>query len=215
MKLKTKKVVAGLLTISTMAVVGVAGSNFISDAQNSGPTQGQLTPEQAQQALEQQQQREQQFQQQLTQGTQVQQQQTNQQQQLQAPTVQPTTAQEQFIQQQQNVAQQEAVVQGNMPKSGPEWDGTIFTLESGEIEGPSGYESAVSDDLQAVLDASGLEGDISYQDGIAYLNDKVFLFYNQNVQEIGSIIQTSRGEGIVVGNLNISGDPTHVGIAVQ
>ena len=115
---KFKKLIVGLTTASALTVAGFTVTNFITSAQYTEPTQGQLSPEDAQRAMQQQQERQQAFEQQLQtqptgQGQAVQQQQPS------IQSQQPQLAQQQFVQQQQLQSQQNAQHQGCLLYTSP------------------------------------------------------------------------------------------------
>ena len=199
-----KTLLAGGAVVLALTVGGVAASTGLTSIAQNAPTQGQLSPEDAQRALQEQQDRQEAFENQQPDQNPtapVEQQQPSIQ-----PNSQPALGQDTAVQNQQAQTQANAYNQGQVPNSGPSWNGEVFTASTESLEGPSGYESPVAYDL---------DGDVEVIDGIVYEDGKVVVYYNTNVRPTGSTIQTSLGEGIIRGHLDIAGDPTHVGIAVQ
>lgn len=200
-----KQLIAGFASLSALAVLGWSlNTNFISTAQQSQNTQDQLPPADAQKALELQQARKKAFEEQQAgaQTTPVEQQQPS----IQPGQSQDPLLQDQVQQQQGMIPQDQALAQGQMPQSGPQWNGQAFTYGMDFLEGPSGYETPHTYDLGE---------SVEYRNGIAYKDGYVVVYYNTNIRPKGSYIKTSLGQGIILGHIDIDGDPTHVGIAVK
>lgn len=172
-------------------------------------TQDQLTPQQAQQ---------------LQQQRQAQQQVNQTQRQAPQPNATPQ-GQLPALTNPQQTQQGNASLVGNkitVPNAGPEWKGDKLSKDKRELQGPSGNESSTNEEIAELVKKAkdaGIEGEYKVDDnGIKYLGNKVIVFANQklNGRHFGDTIDTSLGEGIVLGEAGVgTKDPTQIKIAVD
>lgn len=174
-------------------------------------TQDQLTPEQAQQILQQRQQQLSinQAAQQATETTQSTQSTLPSLNQGLLPQIQSNTV--------TNSSAVASVGKTTMPNAGPEWNGDKVSKEHPFVQGPSGNESAKQvnpETIKEVLKSLDVEAELTYNDeGILMVEDYVVVWANTslNGRHIGDVIDTTHGEGIVLGQAGEgTTDPTQV-----
>lgn len=107
-----------------------------------------------------------------------------------------------------NMKETTAIVEESIEETTPEetytWNGEILNATNGTVEGPSGKETFYNlnmDGVVAIMRNAGYnEAEYPYwarDDGCKMLGDYIMVAADQSIRPLGSIVETSRGLGIV------------------